>query len=79
MHEKIINRLFEDAFTTPRGSRSDEYKQGVLAALRFRFDSEKISCPFAQGTAAADAFFSGLEEGHTLWRNNCELCASAGG
>ncbi len=62
--------LFQAAFSTPRTPRSDEYKGGVRAALRYHAHGEKIQCPHTPGTAQADAWFSGIGEGHSLWRES---------
>jgi hypothetical protein len=43
--------------------RSKEYKAGVLALLRRRIDGVPIKCPYLEGTASFDAFYSGIEEG----------------
>jgi hypothetical protein len=60
--------LFEAAFSKPRDPRSDEYKAAVRAALRHHAHGEPIRCPYAVGTAQADAWFAGLDEGHAIWR-----------
>lgn len=65
-------KLFEEAFKGPRDPRSDEYRCGVLAALRFRCEGLRIGLPYRVGTAQADAFFSGVDEGHRLWRDSLE-------
>jgi hypothetical protein len=69
---RTTDEIFKDAFSVPRNPRSTEYKQGVLAALKFRLEGVKISNPFPEGTAASDAFYSGLHEGHGLWRSENE-------
>ena len=61
--------LFDKAFFEGRAPRSDEYRKGVMDALRFRFDGAKIACPWPQGTAQADAYYAGVNEGHGIWRN----------
>ncbi len=60
--------LFDKAFSTPRTPRSDAYKVGLLAALRYRLDGARIACPYRMGTAEADAFHAGVNEGHALAR-----------
>lgn len=65
---RTVDRILNEAFPTTRPPRSPEYKQGVLAALKFRIEKTEVLNPFAEGTAASDAFYSGLEEGHQLWR-----------
>ena len=61
--------LFEAAFHPHREPRSDAYKAGVLAALRYRLgEAEHVECPHQPGTAERDAFFAGVSEGHSLAR-----------
>ena len=64
----LAEKLFKNAFDKPRDPRSDEYKAGVRAALRFRFAGEKIPTPYESGTAQSDAYYSGLDEGHSIFR-----------
>lgn len=64
----IAEQLFDEAFTKPRDPRSPEYKAGVLAALQFRLDRKRIVCSYQLGTSRADVFFSGLDEGHSIYR-----------
>ena len=66
----IARDLFEQAFDRPRTPRSPAYKQGVLDVLRYR-SGETLAigpCPYKIGTSQADAWFSGVEEGHAIWR-----------
>ncbi len=57
--------LFEAIFHPHRAPRSDAYKAGCLAALRFRLgEVEHVECPYRPGTAEADAFHAGADEGH---------------
>lgn len=65
---KIVDELMTEAFNLPRDLRSPEYKAGVRAALTYRIEGEKIVCPHQVGTAAADAWLTGADEGHSLWR-----------
>lgn len=65
--------VFTRAFEGPRDARSREYRAGVLAALQFRFGEAKgLRCPFEVGTAQADAWFAGTDEGHRLARDVTE-------
>lgn len=64
----LAQELYAKAFTGPRDPRSDEYKAGVRAALLYRLDGREIKCPYQMGTAQADAFYSGLDEGHRIFR-----------
>lgn len=56
--------------------RSPEYRQGMLAVIRFRMEGQRTPCPFALGTSQADAFFSGTDRGHALWRQMQEEAAA---
>lgn len=61
--------LFEAAFHPYREPRSKAYRQGCLAALSFHFgEVEHIRCPYSPGTAKADAFYFGVQEGHAIAR-----------
>lgn len=62
--------LLSQAFSTPRTPRSPEYKAGALALLRFRCGQVTTceECPHVPGTASADAWFSGIAEGHSIFR-----------
>ena len=63
------DRIMTEIFGRPRDPRSPEYKAGGRAALDFRLNGIKIKCPYRVGSAAADAFFSGLDEGHQEGRS----------
>lgn len=64
----LVDELMRNAFERPRTPRSDEYKLGVLWLLNFRVDGIRQPCPFHPGTAEADAFFAGRDEGNEIWR-----------
>lgn len=45
--------------------RSNAYKQGFRAVLEMKLnDGPTVVSPYANGTAEADAFMSGAEDGH---------------
>lgn len=71
MATQLIDRILAAAFApeTFRTPRSPEYKTGTRAALMFRLAGTHVECPYTIGTAKADAWFSGIEEGHRLWRD----------
>lgn len=57
------SELFEQQFSKPRTPRSPEYKAGVLAHMKYRMkESDDCKCPYAEGTASADAWWSGVTE-----------------
>lgn len=64
-------QLFDAAFAPKihRDPRSDAYKIGVMAGLRFRIDSVKPALPYEIGTAEADAWFAGTDEGRRIGSN----------
>lgn len=63
-----VEQLFQTAFCDGRAPRSVEYKAGARMALEHRIERRDIDPPYLAGTAAADAFFAGIAEGHALWR-----------
>lgn len=71
MNEELVAELFEKAFGlgNPRDRRSDAYKMGVRSALNYRCCGKKMECPFSMGTAEADAYFAGANEGHELFHD----------
>ena len=77
---KISQILFTQAFEEDqtRDPRSDAYKTGVLMAMEYKEsgDTGDIENPYVIGTADADAWFAGLQEGYSRWRNYQETnCA----
>lgn len=65
--EPMAQRVFDKAFTPVRTERSAAYKQGVLQCLQVRLDgAAHRECPYAIGTAEADAYFAGIDEGRAL-------------
>jgi hypothetical protein len=77
MDAKTINTadsLFETAFNRLREPRSLEYKAGVLAALRDRFNRANGSLirhdpPYTMGTTQCDAWVAGYQEGLLIWQS----------
>ena len=63
-----VDQLFQTAFYNGRTPRSAEYKAGARMALEHRIERKDFDMPYQVGTAAADAFFAGIEEGKTIWR-----------
>ena len=67
MERLTAQAIFENAFHPGRAPRSAEYKRGVLACLRVRVDGMAYeACPYPEGSAQADAYFAGVEEGRQL-------------
>ncbi len=63
-----VDHLFQLAFQCGRSPRSPEYKAGARMALEHRIERRDIEQPYSVGTAAADAYFAGIEEGKAIWR-----------
>lgn len=63
-----VDQLYQTAFYNGRTPRSQEYKAGARMALEHRIERKDIEPPYQAGTAAADAFFAGIEEGKNIWR-----------
>ena len=63
-----VDSLYQTAFYNGRTPRSQEYKAGARMALEHRIERKDFDMPYQVGTAAADAFFAGVEEGKTIWR-----------
>jgi hypothetical protein len=63
-----VDQLFQTAFYNGRTPRSQEYKAGARMALEHRIERKDFDMPYQVGTAAADAFFAGIEEGKNIWR-----------
>lgn len=64
--------LMAAAFDRPREPRSAAYKAGVRAKLSHVFDNVTTAMPYAPGTAEADAFFAGEEEGRVIFARTWE-------
>jgi len=61
--------LYRKAFNFPRDARSEAYRQGVRAALRYWLgETRRLDQPYQLGAAEADAWFSGAEEGARIVR-----------
>jgi len=73
VHTLDVQTLFDQAFPATRTPRSRAYREGVLVALRFRLgELPAIRCPYAMGSAKADAFRAGIEEGHAIARRELQ-------
>ena len=63
-----VDQLMQAAFFNGRTPRSAEYKAGTRAVLQNRIERKDIIPTYQAGTAEADAFFAGLDEGKSIWR-----------
>jgi len=64
----LVETLMRKAFDRPRTPRSKPYKEGAQWALDFRIRGLRPPCPYPVGTAEADAYFAGRDEGNGIWR-----------
>lgn len=66
---QLINQLIEEAFAPSLKllERSPEYVNGARALLLQQIIGKPLACPYLHGTAAADAFFAGIEEGRSIY------------
>lgn len=67
--------IFDAAFSKPRDPRSDEYRHGVLDVMKYRLGEANEAFgkkQYVLGTAQADAYFAGCDEGHRLAREHLE-------
>jgi hypothetical protein len=65
----LVDHLFNAAFHAARDPRSLEYKTGAIALLDLRVHGNPILRPYVPGTAQADAFWAGVDEGRAIWRD----------
>lgn len=61
-----VDGLMAAAFDRPREPRSSAYCVGVRTFLAQRIEGAPVALPFEPGTAEADAFFAGEDEGRLI-------------
>jgi hypothetical protein len=61
-----IDEIIRISFPACRDRRSSEYVEGVRAVLSKRLNGIRHKNPYQPGTAQADAFFAGTDEGHRI-------------
>lgn len=72
-------RVFERAFWPGRPARSAAYRAGVLDTLRKRLDGVlDIPFPYRLGSAEADAYLAGMDEGMRLAKDVSGVDGGAG-
>jgi hypothetical protein len=54
--------IWEGRFNSPSSPRSDAYKSGFLAGLKFILGECRTRQPYRMGTAEADAWYGGNDE-----------------
>ena len=64
----LVETMMRAAFDHPRDPRSDAYKLGVRELLNCRTQGIRLVCPYKMGTAEADAFYAGSDEGRAIWQ-----------
>lgn len=65
--ESFIDAIMNKTFPQGRDPRSDEYKAGVRAQLARLIEGTPLRYPYRMGTAQADAYFAGMDEGRDVW------------
>jgi hypothetical protein len=67
----LAEKLWENAFINnkARDPRSYEYQDGARAVLDLKIHDKPLKCPYTIGTAQADAWYAGTNEGHNIWRD----------
>lgn len=68
LNTPTVDELMSEAFAPGRDPRSSEYKQGVRAMLERKINGTTIPLPYDLGTAQADAYMAGWDEGARIWR-----------
>lgn len=76
--ESMVCDIVTAAFSNSRCPRSVEYRDGVTQLLLHRALGRRLLCPHTPGTAQADAWFAGLEEGKALWAHQCKAKPARG-
>ena len=61
-----VGSLLVAAFDRPRDPRSAAYIAGVRAHLEYAINDKKTALPYKLGSAEADAFFAGADEGRAI-------------
>lgn len=74
--EATVHAIVTQAFAPCRCPRSVEYRAGVTDLLMHRALGPRLACPYTLGTAQADAWFAGVEEGKALWLHQVERMAA---
>lgn len=65
---KTVAQLMQAAFPPERPARSAEYRDGVKQTLQSRLEGWRTQCPYPEGSVECDAWASGTEEGHLIYR-----------
>jgi hypothetical protein len=71
---ELLNSLLSSAFDAGlhRTPRSAEYRSGVRAFLLARLGGESLTNPCELGSASADAFYAGMDEGRRILADHVE-------
>ncbi len=60
-------RVVEEAFPRHNTPRSEEYKAGARAILKYLLAGNPILCPFEPATAEHDAYYAGVDAGKRMY------------
>jgi hypothetical protein len=67
LNTPTVDELMAEAFAPGCDPRSNEYKRGVRAMLERKINGKTIPLPYDPGTAQADAYMAGWDEGRRIW------------
>lgn len=63
--DRLISSALQPSLT--QRARSAEFTDGARAGLLQRLIGKPLACPHKEGSASADAFFAGANEGHSIY------------
>lgn len=75
--EQLVSDVVAVAFGPGRQPRSAEYQAGVRALLLKRTLCRPLVCPHPHGSAQADAWYAGVDEGIALWSSQVHALHTA--
>ena len=73
----LLTSMMAEAFFKARHPRSDEYRNGARDLLLLKLVEKPLKNPFTPGTAQADAWWAGVEEGKTIMKSHLTKGLSA--
>jgi hypothetical protein len=68
MNKPTVDELMAEAFPPGRDPHSAEYIAGVRSILENRIEGVAITLHYQVGSAQADAYVAGQQEGKAIWR-----------
>ncbi|MER2623559.1 MAG: hypothetical protein ABTS22_06435 [Accumulibacter sp.] len=65
-HARAV-RIIDEAFPRHGTPRSDVFKAGASALLKYLLAGTPVRCPYEPGTVEYDAFYAGVESGKKIY------------